>query len=193
MEKVCEICGAKFETVNPNKKRCSLECAKKAKVVRNRKYKQAKRQEQKKICPICGKEFKPSGNGQKYCSAECSYEMRKKQNKLGQMVTKVCVICGKEFMAQSRVTKACSPECSLILRQQQGKGIIKNIGKDKVIEVPEEELKVRMMSFTEDYHFKTLRQAVNFLSLYTEYNTAECIELLRERKDKIGEYKIIYD
>lgn len=192
MQKFCEMCGKKFETTT-GQKFCSVECVKKAKVAQNKKYKQAKRKSATKICPTCEKEFKPTGNGQKYCSAECSYEMRKKQNKLGQIVPKVCVICGKKFMAQSRVTKVCSPECSLILRRQQGKGITKSVGVDKVIEVPEEELKVRVVSFTEDYKFKTLRQAVNFLSLYTEYDTAECIELLKQRKDKIGEYKIFYD
>ena len=106
---------------------------------------------------------------------------------------RICVICGAKFETQNYETKTCSPECSFIFRQERTKLALKNIGKDKVIEVPNEELKVRVMSFTEDYHFNTLRQSVNFLSLYTEFNTMECIELLRERKDKIGEYKIIYD
>ena len=192
MKKVCEICGREFE---PNRRQqfCSVECAKKAKVVRNRKYKQAKRQERKLICLTCGEEFKPTASRQKYCSPECYRVAKNLQAKQYPPKQRICVICGAKFETQNYETKTCSPECSFIFRQERTKLALKNIGKDKVIEVPNEELKVRVMSFTEDYHFNTLRQSVNFLSLYTEFNTMECIELLRERKDKIGEYKIFYD
>lgn len=191
MQKFCEMCGKKFETTT-GQKFCSVECVKKAKVAQNKKYKQAKRKRATKICPTCGKEFTPKTNSQKYCMPEC-YRVAKNQQAKQIEIPKVCVICGAEFKAHSYATKACSPKCSLILRQQQAKISFQNIGKDKVIEVSEEELKVRVKSYTEEYSFKTLRQAVNFLSIFTEYNTAECIELLKQRKDKIGEYKIFYD
>ena len=61
-------------------------------------------------------------------------------------------------------------------------------------EVPNEELKVRVVSFAEEeYRFDTLKKAVNFLSAFTEFNTEECIELLKKRKTRIGEYKFFYD
>jgi len=192
MEKVCEICGKAFETPTDKKKFCSIECTKKAKVLRNRKYKQAKRKTVTKICPVCGKEFEPKTNSQKYCNPECYIVAKNRQAKLYSPLLKVCVICGSEFETRNYDTKTCSPECSFTFRQERTKVALKKVGKDKVIKVSDEELKVRVMSFTEEYHFKTLRQAVNFLSTFTEYDTEECIEQLRERKTKIGEYKILY-
>ena len=189
MEKVCEVCGKAFEKSLSNKKYCSVECAKKAKVVRNRKYKQAKRQEQKKICLTCGK----AGSRQKYCSPECSRMAKNLQTKQYSPLQKNYVIGRAEFDARNYGAKTCSSECSFIFGQERTKVPLKNMGREKGIEVPDEALAVRVVSFTEDYMFKTLRQAVNFLSIFTKYDTAECIELLRQRESKIGEYKIFYD
>ena len=202
-KKFCAICGKEFEPVG-SQKYCSPECAKKAfKASRRkyrRKYRQAKREERKKnlltngkICAICGDEFIPTNGSQKYCSPECSRianNLKLKQIKLH----KVCVICGKEFVTHSYDAKTCSPECSLILRRKPRQNNLKALGKNKVIKVPDEELKVRVVSFAdEEYRFNTLKKAVNFLSAFTEFNTEECIELLRERKTRIGEYKFFYD
>lgn len=145
-----------------------------------------------KFCGICGKNFETHNERKKYCSVECAKQAKKLQAKKIQ-IEKVCVVCGKKFITHSYDTKTCLPECSSLLRKKSAKSALKTLGKNKVIKVPDEELKVRMVSFTEDYKFTTLWQAVNFLSAFTEFNTEECIELLRERKTKIGEYKFFYD
>lgn len=196
MKKFCEICGKEFAS-NRRQQFCSAECAKKAKVARNRKYKQTKKQECKinclKICPICEKEFTPRTSRQKYCSLKCQQKAQRVHARLSQKWQKVCEVCGKEFRTHSPNTKTCSPECTLILRQERTKVALKNFVKDKVTKVADEEFFVRLVTFAEDYTFKSLKQAVNFLSIFTEYDTEECIDLLREHKNKIGSYKIFYE
>ena len=194
MEKVCEICGKKFETTT-GKKFCSVECVKKAKVLSNKKYKQAKKKERKHVCAMCGAEFTPKekANSQKYCSPECAKKAQNLKKPQYKPLQKVCVICGAKFETRNYGTKTCSLECSTIYRRERAKLAFQNMGKDKVTKVSEEELKVQVMTITERHNFQTLRKAVNFLSAFTEYDAEECIELLRERKDKIGGYKIFYD
>ena len=202
-EKICAICGKIFTPTNRARKYCSPECAKKSfKASRRkyrRKYRQIKRQEREKnlsnigkICANCGDEFIPTNGRQKYCSPECN--RMAKNIKLKQIqLHKICVVCGKEFVTHSYDAKTCSPECSSVLRKTPKQNGLDALGKNKVIAVPDEELKVRVVSFAEEeYRFDTLKKAVNFLSAFTEFNTEECIELLRERKTRIGEYKFFY-
>jgi len=149
-----------------------------------------------KICQACGEIFESRKPNQKYCSPRCGRKARNFQAGLSPKVEKICVICGKEFKTQSYNIKTCSPECSLILRREQSRLALQNISKDKVIEVPDEKIFVRVKSIFEildDYNFDTLRKAVNYLSAYSSVDTAECVALLRERQNKIGHYKIFYD
>ena len=153
----------------------------------------------KKICEVCGKEFEKQGYNQKYCSPECERTgknaVRRKRRLATRKIplTKVCEICGKEFKPINYIQKYCSPECSEIGKNQQLKFEPLKSSVSKKIFAPEEELFVRIMWLNEEYNFKNLRQAVNFLTAYTDIDTAECLDLLRQRENKIGHWKIFYD
>ena len=107
------------------------------------------------------------------------------------MTEKVCPVCGEEFKPKFCNQKYCSRECQYIAHHAT---FANNIV--EVPEVSEEKLFVRVKStfeILEDYYFTTFKQAVNYLSTFSSVDTAECLTLLRERKNKIGHYKIFYD
>jgi len=180
MEKICVICEKGFtpKLKASRQKYCSAECAelalKKAKSERSRTH---KKPPIKKVCQICGEEFTARRINQKYCSSKCKH------------------IASKTSDLQSyHAEKSCSSEYNSELRQQQSKIELEEISVVKATEVSDEKMIVRIVrNRLESYDFKTLRQAVNFLSAYSSVDTAECIELLHQHKNKIGSYKIFYD
>ena len=68
-----------------------------------------------------------------------------------------------------------------------------NILEETIFEPPEIKMFVRIVSPTEEYHFKNLKQAVNFLSAFSSCDSQECLKMILERKNKIGIWKIFYD
>lgn len=91
MEKVCLVCGKKFNVANwnKNKKYCSQICYWKDK------------NKNKKICPICGKET----NNDKYCSKECYGKSKFQEN------VKVCDNCNCEYHNINKNSRFCSRLC----------------------------------------------------------------------------------
>lgn len=65
--------------------------------------------------------------------------------------------------------------------------------KEEIYQVPNVKMYVRIELMRQEHCFTNLKQAVNFLSVYSNCDAAECLKLLRERKDKIGKWKIFYD
>lgn len=158
----------------------------------------------KKVCPQCGTEFEPHKHNQKYCSRECytkvvnvrhkeRYHANKKLKPKLPPKKRICVICGAEFKPRSRFAKTCSRECSSKLRRKKANKMTDELGADKKFFVPEGKMYVRIVSPREEYHFKNLRQAVNFLSVYSSCTAAECLTLLKQHENKIDKWKIFYD
>lgn len=72
--RICPVCGKRFNPNVYNQKFCSLACKRKQ-VCLDRPNNLSK----KRICIICGKEFYPNASGQTTCSEECR-TVRKHQN-----------------------------------------------------------------------------------------------------------------
>ena len=163
MKKICPVCGKEFEAKYRQRKYCSFLCYYKKTYKKPRKLKWTEY-----VCAECGEKFL-SLTRKKYCSSECY--IKGTTRNLNTPFKKICPVCGKEFDGKYS-KKFCSRECSTT---------------NKIIKIF-----VHLKAVDEEYTFKTLRQAVNFLSVFTKYDTAECIELLKQRKNKIGEYDCFY-
>ena len=92
---ICEVCGKKFESYEPNSKFCSIEC-----------YNNKRCSDKVQVkCAVCGKiEFVSPSRYKKYkcCSVECLGKYNSK--KYNKQVTLMCPICGKEYKCkQSKI------------------------------------------------------------------------------------------
>ena len=92
---ICEMCGKKFESYEPNSKFCSIEC-----------YNNKRCGDKVQVkCVECGKiEFVSPSRYKKYkcCSVECLGKYNSK--KYNKQVTLKCPICGKEYKCkQSKI------------------------------------------------------------------------------------------
>ena len=183
LKRNCDYCGVEFKPINYIQRFCSLSCREKFK------WQMQENVPKLKICPTCGEEFESAGN-QKYCSAECQLQAVHLGKKKSQK--DICNTYSEEFLPNGSV-KTCSPKRSSELRQKPSVTTFEKVIVSKKKSMPEEKIYVRIVSDYEEYTFQTLRQAVNFLSAYSSFDTAECTELIRQRKNKIGIYKIFYD
>ena len=102
---------------------------------------------------------------------------------------KVCPQCGKEFIPKRHNQKFCGLVCYGISKRLEKLGL----GEEKIFSAPDVKMYVRIVSPREEYHFKNLRQAVNFLSVYSSCTAAECLTLLKQHENKIDKWKIFYD
>lgn len=148
-----------------------------------------------KICPICGAVFETKYSGRIYCSKKCCNKANRPKKHLQ---IKFCAYCGKEFETSNHLKIFCSDRCQQQnhFRKTAPKKDVTPLPEDYIFAesiVPDEKLFVHLKAVDEEYTFKTLRQAVNFLSVFTKYDTVECIELLRQHTNKIDNYKIFYD
>ena len=183
LKRNCDYCGVEFKPINCVQRFCSVSCREKFK------WQMQENVPKLKICPTCGEEFVLTSGNQKYCSAECQLQA----GHLGKKVKEgVCSTCSEEFLSSDSI-KTCSHKRSLGLRQKQSVTTLEKVSVSKKKSVSEEKIYMRIVSDYEEYTFQTLRQAVNFLSAYSSFDTAECTELIRQRKNKIGIYKIFYD
>lgn len=107
--KICPICGVKFETRYKNQVYCSKLCACKSNNIRGLKYIKRVHHEPK-ACAECGKEFIPKNIKSKFCCKECKRVYYAKQPKKG-FAPKKCEYCGKEFIPNSSSGKYCCEKC----------------------------------------------------------------------------------
>ena len=180
LKRNCDYCGVEFKPVNYIQRFCSLSCREKFKLQMQENLTKIK------ICPTCGEEFESTSGNQKYCSPECQLQARrlgKKQSQKG-----VGNTGSEEILTCNSLPKRSSKS-----RQKQSATTLGKISVSKKKSILEEKIYIRIVSDYEEYTFQTLRQAVNFLSAYSSFDTAECTELLRQHKNKIGIYKIFYD
>ena len=98
---------------------------------------------------------------------------------------KICTFCGREFETPYRVAKFCSQECL--------KAACSDFQTKKhSFTFEDEPLGVHLQSNSEVHSFKTLKQAYNFLSTFTEFDGEVCLNKLKMRENKIGIYRVEY-
>jgi DNA-directed RNA polymerase subunit RPC12/RpoP len=106
--KVCEYCGALFQTDKRTKKRqrfCGEECSRAWWTENSDKHKHYVF-----ICKNCGKEFETvSINRNNACSRKCIVKLRTKKAQ----IEKKCLSCGKSFIALRSASDYCSKTCYL--------------------------------------------------------------------------------
>lgn len=111
-EKVCEVCGAKFQARLSRLRTCGVVC-------RNRliSAERSARHTQEKVCQICGRPFVvgAADKAKETCSEECSYKLRGTRTRKPS-IARLCKTCGIEFSFQPRQRRAdegdyCSKAC----------------------------------------------------------------------------------
>lgn len=125
MSKICAWCGKEFEPPSKRSDYCTDECARQARLKRQRDYqKQRRGTPATKVCVICGKEFEIKHGNSKTCSEGCATEHKRrvmrelyekgkkarKPKKHQEPRIRICVICGKEFTVRGN-SICCSDKC----------------------------------------------------------------------------------
>ena len=97
----------------------------------------------------------------------------------------ICLYCGREFVTKKAPQKFCN-------QLHYGK-YQKELAEEEIYQVPDCKIFIRIVSPAEEYIFKNLQKAVNFLSIYSSLDAPECTKKFLNRENKIDKWKIFYD
>lgn len=137
--KKCLICNKKFNTVYPQRKYCSSECAHVKHLQDADKNNKCRQKHYSKICPICGNKFQTTKSNVVYCSRQCFQKTRKKEKLID------CPQCGKTFIKHGP-QKFCSKKCKTIFNLPQTRIQKRNWARNKLQNDPNFRLRCNISS-----------------------------------------------